>query len=315
MIQWYNKSLCNWSCSFPDMSILFLMGLLFPYLWFVLFSPPKQENKSCNQKANDRQKPPGCIPVWLPIHSHNRERERDTEKGQGIKEIHMFWRLVRDGKGLQFLFLFSPRWVETEKHKDIFCTFRNSDSRPSGFPEVYFHSCVLRVWPDPAAAHPPMAEGWLKAICPPFRANPDICWLTWRCQDGKQQNNNITAQQICYFTLVNTSVTKVYWKKKSLCRCWHTWPMFHWACGPGCMAYIPWAGIIPAGMAPPCGPIILGAMPITPVAGAFPMKPLGMVIPTIMPGLGPIMAAPPGAIMAPMTVVDGRAAPMPAKAW
>lgn len=97
----------------------------------------------------------------------------------------MFWRLVRDGNGLQFLFLFLPRWVETEKHKDIFCTFRNCDSRPSGFSEPYFHSCVLRVWPDPAAAHPPMAEGWLKAICPPFRANPDICWLTWRCQTGQ----------------------------------------------------------------------------------------------------------------------------------
>lgn len=47
--------------------------------------------------------------VWLPIHSHNRERdrERDIEKGQGIKEMHMFWRLVRDGNGLQFLFLFA----------------------------------------------------------------------------------------------------------------------------------------------------------------------------------------------------------------
>ena len=163
MIQWYNKSLFNWSCSFPDMSMLFLLGLLFPYIWFIFSS--RKENKGGNQKPKDRQKLPGCNPVWLPIHSNNRERERERETDRQRRDMELKrytfsegWSVM--GMGSSFWFLL-PQWVEREKHKGIFCTFRNSDSRPSGVSEAYFHSCVLRVWPDPAAAHPPMVEGWL----------------------------------------------------------------------------------------------------------------------------------------------------------
>lgn len=91
MIQWYNKSSCNWSCSFPDMSISFFSGgLLFPCNCnFLFFSFPKKENKSHDWKKNpktyDRQKVPGCNPGWLPIHSHNREKERQI-KGIGKKK-------------------------------------------------------------------------------------------------------------------------------------------------------------------------------------------------------------------------------------
>ena len=93
-----------------------------------------------------------------------------------------------------------------------------------------------------------------------------------------------------------------------------TCPMLHWPCCAGLMAYMPGAAIIPEGMAPPPGPpIIPGATPISPAWG-FPMKPLGMVIPTIMPELGAIMAAPPWPIMAPITV-EGGAPPMPGYPW
>ncbi len=175
MIQWYNKSLCNWSCSFSDMSISFLLGLLFPCHFFF----PKKENKSYDQKPYDRQKLPGCNPVWLPIHSHNREKERQR-KGEGKERdtIFMFWRLVRDGNGHQFI-------VRCREAQDIFCTFcslHSYSARPSTRSKAHFHSCVLRVWPDPGAAHPPIADGgWPKAIWPPapFRVIPDICWFTW----------------------------------------------------------------------------------------------------------------------------------------
>lgn len=186
MIQWYNKSLCNWSCSFSDMSISFLLGLLFPCNFFFLF--PKKENKSYDQKPYDRQKLPGCNPVWLPIHSHNREKERQR-KGIGKKKRRkkkrdtsfMFWRLVRDGNGHQFRFTI----VGHREAQGIICTFCNLvsyTSRPSTLSKAHFHSCVLRVWPEPVAAHPPIADGgWPKAIWPPapFRVNPDICWFTW----------------------------------------------------------------------------------------------------------------------------------------
>lgn len=117
MIQWYNKSLCNWSCSFSDMSISFLLGLLFPCHFFFL---PKKENKSYDQKPYDRQKLPGCTPVGLPIHSHNREKERkrdrEREKGKKGDTIFMFWRLEMG---------ISSLWG-AEKHKIYFALSETS---------------------------------------------------------------------------------------------------------------------------------------------------------------------------------------------
>lgn len=46
----------------------------------------------------------------------------------------------------------------------------------------HFQSWLLRVWPEGAAAQPPMLEaGWPKAMAPPapFRLIPDICWFIW----------------------------------------------------------------------------------------------------------------------------------------
>lgn len=121
MIQWYNKSLFNWSCSFSDMSML-MMGLLFSCHFF-----PKKENKSYDQKPYDRQKLPGCNPVWLPIHSHNREKERQKREKERKKKrdtIFMFWRLVRDWNGHQFI-------VRYEEAHPATSTFTLPNHRPA----------------------------------------------------------------------------------------------------------------------------------------------------------------------------------------
>lgn len=44
MIQWYNKSLCNWSCSFFDMSMMILNGR-----YLRKFFSKKRKIKSTNE--------------------------------------------------------------------------------------------------------------------------------------------------------------------------------------------------------------------------------------------------------------------------
>lgn len=93
------------------------------------------------------------------------------------------------GMGSSFCFFGGGLGGWRQRSTKIYFVLSVTLIQPSGFSETHFHSCVLRVWPEPAAAHPPMAEGgWLKAICPPFRVSPDICWLTWGCQRGPHFN-------------------------------------------------------------------------------------------------------------------------------
>lgn len=78
LIQRYNKSLCNWSCSFTDMSML---GL-FPYILLMMLSFfPKKENKKLGGRNCQ-----SCNPVLLPIHSHNREKERRKGRKRKTKK-------------------------------------------------------------------------------------------------------------------------------------------------------------------------------------------------------------------------------------
>lgn len=176
MIQWYNKSLFNWSCSFSDMSML-MMGLLFSCHFF-----PKKENKSYDQKPYDRQKLPGCNPVWLPIHSHNREKERQKrEKEREKKKKRYNFHVLKAGPWLKWAS------VHSEVRRSTSCNLDFYSAQPPTCMKAHFHSCVLRVWPEPVGAHPPIADGgWPKAIWPPapFRVSPDICWFTWGCYRG-----------------------------------------------------------------------------------------------------------------------------------
>lgn len=185
MIQWYNKSLCDWSCSFSDMSIIFVGTVISLSLFF--------QKRKIKVMIKNHTTGRNCQAVILydSQFTHTIERNRETEKGRGERDrISMFWRLVRDGDGHQFI-------VRRRQAQDIFCTFCNLNSysaRPSTCMKAHFHSCVLRVWPDPAAAHPPIADGgWAKAIWPPapFRVNPDICWFTWGCHRDQDQQNNL----------------------------------------------------------------------------------------------------------------------------
>lgn len=168
MIQWYNKSLCNWSCSFSDMSLSFLLGLLFPCNFF-----QKRKIKVMIKNHTTGRNCQAVILYDSQIHSHNREkRDREKEKGKKRYNFHV----LKAG----------PWWkwasVHSEVQRSTFCNLDSYSARPSTHLKAHFHNCVLRVWPDPAAAHPPIAVGgWPKAIWPPapFRVIPDICWFTW----------------------------------------------------------------------------------------------------------------------------------------
>lgn len=87
MIQWYNKSLCNWSCSFSDMSVSFLLGLLFPYIFF---SPKKRKIKVMIKNLTTGR---NCQAVILYdsqfTHTIERKRDREREKEKKRYNFHV----------------------------------------------------------------------------------------------------------------------------------------------------------------------------------------------------------------------------------
>lgn len=86
MIQWYNKSLCNWSCSFSDMSISFLLGLLFPWHFFSQKRKIKVMIKNHTTGRN-------CQAVILHdsqfTHTIERKRDREREKEKKRYNFHV----------------------------------------------------------------------------------------------------------------------------------------------------------------------------------------------------------------------------------
>lgn len=102
MIQWYNKSLFNWSCSFSDMSML-MMGLLFPCHFF--------QKRKIKVMIKNHTTGRNCQAVILYdsqfTHTIERKRDRKGRRRERKKKerdtIFMFWRLVRDWNGHQFI--------------------------------------------------------------------------------------------------------------------------------------------------------------------------------------------------------------------
>lgn len=175
MIQWYNKSLFNWSCSFSDMSML-MMGLLFPCHFF--------QKRKIKVMIKNHTTGRNCQAVILYdsqfTHTIERKRDRKGRRREKKKKRYNF-HVLKAGPWLKWAS------VHSEVRRSTSCNLDFYSAQPPTRMKAHFHSCVLRVWPEPVGAHPPIADGgWPKAIWPPapFRVSPDICWFTWGCYRG-----------------------------------------------------------------------------------------------------------------------------------
>lgn len=123
-------------------------------------------------------------------HTIERDRERDIEKGQGIKEIHKFWRLVRDGNGLQFLFCFLASVGGDRSTKIYFVLSVTVTPDPQAFQSLTSIAACSesgRIQRQPI--HPWLRADWRPSV---RRSEPTLTSADWP-EDVRR--DNITAQQ------------------------------------------------------------------------------------------------------------------------